>query len=206
MKNRFLFLGLLLFMTTANIFAQDEIKTLFNKDGDKKSIRPSYYAAPVIGVTQLNNQPSLYLGGQVGLILWRQFMVGLSAKSIVFPRSFIDNSSGLQRELGYGWNSFGGLAFEYILFPKSPVHISFPVNVMAGYMSIKDRNIDQHIESSIFLSLEGGINIDFNISKRFFPSIQVTYRRAVGSSLQNLSDDALSGFNVGLILRVGRLR
>lgn len=98
----------------------------------------------------------------------------------------------------------GGIFVEYILKPESPIHFSIPVNFMAGGISIEDATSDgSEVESSKIFAIEPGINLEFNVSKSFIPALSLSYRQIFGSSLENLSNQDISGVNIGLIFKFG---
>ena len=98
----------------------------------------------------------------------------------------------------------GGIFVEYLYQLESPIHFSIPLNLMGGGVSVEDANSnDSEIESSGIFVIEPGINLEFNISKTFIPAINLSYRQAIGSALENLSDQDLSGISFGITLKFG---
>ena len=108
---------------------------------------------------------------------------------------------------GFG---LGGLFLEYIVGLPKLVHLSFPLNIMAGGVNVElnqvnNNNDDDDVESSAFFALEPGLNLELNVSKFFILGANVSYRFATGSNLKNLSDEDISGLSFGLVIKFGNL-
>ena len=111
---------------------------------------------------------------------------------------------------------YGGLFLEYILFPKSAVHLSIPLIIGAGGTTLNakkyqdDSNLNpnewalyEYVESSGFFLLEPGLNVELNMAKFFRLSAGANYRYVSGTNLQRLSDNDLSGVNFNITFKFG---
>jgi hypothetical protein len=201
MKTKILIFALMAFSTLG---LSQEIKTVFS-NGDSNTKTIGGFGGPLFQVSNINNDWGIIIGGQGGVVINRRFAFGGIGKSLVNNSTFVgddlngNNSASLS--MNYGG---GGLFFEYLFKLESPIHFSIPVNFMAGKISIEDVTSDaSEIESSGFFVLEPGINLEFNVSKSFIPALNISYRQVFGSSLINLSDQDISGVNIGLIFKFG---
>jgi len=75
---------------------------------------------------------------------------------------------------------YGGIYIEPILFPKFPVHLSFPVLFGAGgisFISRDDSFNDNFIEDSkAFLLIEPAAELELNLTRFFRLSLGASYR------------------------------
>ena len=75
---------------------------------------------------------------------------------------------------------YGGLYIEPILFPKLPVHLSFPTLFGAGGITyVSDRhNFDTDFieDSEVFLLIEPSAEIELNLTKFFRLAMGASYR------------------------------
>src|SRR5512145_303239 len=70
---------------------------------------------------------------------------------------------------------YGGFFFEPVVFPKYPVHVSFPILIGAGGVAVvRDSDSDDDWEddfkseaSDAFMVIEPGVEVELNIT-RFF--------------------------------------
>lgn len=178
-----------------------EIRTITSSDSIKTF---GGYGGPLIETTQINNDWGVLFGGKGGFIINRKFAFGGIGMAMVSNSNF---SGGLQPdgsdvplELSY---ATGGVFFEYIFNLESPVHFSIPVNIMGGGVTIMEENTDNEIESSGMFVIQPGINLEFNMARHFIPTVYVTYRQVLATSLVNFDNKDLSGISIGLLLKFG---
>jgi hypothetical protein len=204
---------ILLFFAVAliagNTFAQkndslkksDEIKTIF---GNKK-VSHGGYGAFTIGYSQIDNKDAFITGGRGMWIINHSFGIGLGG--VGFGNDlYIDNNSGSQNySLGGG---YGGLILEPVLFPKFPIHLSFPVLLGAGGVAnVKSTwdEFDSYIEDSdAFLVAEPGIELEMNLLKFVRLALCTSYRFTSDVHISNKKSDVLNGLNFGLTMKFGK--
>ncbi|MEO9485195.1 MAG: hypothetical protein ABJG47_17180 [Ekhidna sp.] len=190
---------ILVFISTA-IFSQ-EMNAIFSKDSSNR-ISTGAYGGPFVSATQLNGNWGISIGGKGGIIINRKFALGGIGMGTASDYGFVgDNFSGNSNaslDVSYG---AGGIFLEYISHITNTIHYSLPINLMAGGISIKDNDLD--VESSSAFIIEPGVNIEFNLTRSFIPGINFSYRQFFGSSLNNLDDTDLSGFNIGMVFKFG---
>ncbi len=193
MKKVGLIISFMLIM--ANMNAQDQ----------QTSTSFSGYGGPFVSATQINDDLHLLIGGKGGVVINHKYAFGGLGYGMVYPTDFNGNdlsgntNASLQKSFGAG-----GVFFEYIHNSGDLVHFTIPVNLMAGEMGIYEDDGETEIESSGLFIIEPGISLDLNVAETFTPSLYVSYRFALGSSLENIEDEDISGLNVGLIFKFGK--
>lgn len=190
---------LLLVLSTFS-FAQ-EIRTLTSIDSVKTF---GGYGGPLIETTKIINDWGVLFGGKGGFIMNRKIAFGGIGTAMVNNPVFMGNSLSESTEaplqLEY---ASGGVFFEYFFNLERPVHFSIPVNIMGGGITVNEENTNNEIESSGMFVIQPGINMEFNMTKHFIPTVYVTYRQVLASSLVNFDNRDLSGISVGILLKFG---
>jgi len=190
-KYQFILLTTMLVLFNQVLFAQQEksetsskVRTLFsNEDG---RVNHGGYLGITIAYSEIENQPALQLGGRLAWVINHQFAMGIAANG------FFNNldKSGSYKESDYFLaGGYGGLFFQPILFPKSPVHVSFPFLLGVGGIAVNNYrewnkhpwdeanySHDYYYDSDVFLVLEPGIDIEFNMLNFMRMSLGATYR------------------------------
>ncbi len=201
---------LLIAMAISFFGYSQEMNTLFSSKDSV--ITFGGYGAPIFRASQINGMWGVATGGKGGFTINRKFTFGGIGYGLASDYTFKgDNLLGNKNaDLHLGMGA-GGIFFEYTVGMKNAVHFSFPLSMMAGGILISDKklddfdeDIDKGVESSGVFLLEPGVNIEFNFTKFFVPTLNFGYRHVMGSSLVNLSDTDLSGFHVGLELKFGK--
>jgi hypothetical protein len=222
MKNS-LFILILIALTTTSITAQtdttqeksnkknDEIKTLFKTPPGKTSV--GFFAGPGFSYTQFKGKDVYLADFSAGIILNHNFSVGFSGKGIMNSQSL--RYSDIKDTIdGYLYGGYGGLRLEYILNPKSPVHICFPLIIGGGgmmYSAVNFENSYGHnnqeeemIDEDAFFVLEPGIMLGMNLTKYMRFDAGVTYRYVPNLDLLNTSNSLLNNFNGCFSLKFGK--
>lgn len=198
MKKLNLILALALASSTA--YAQDDMKTIFNKNGASGEKTYGGYGAPFVGFTQLDKGSAIIVGGKGGVTTNHKFTFGGVGTGYIGNKNFkvnsvIDTLGGIdtinvERSISMG---AGGLFFEYTFSHSSPVHISIPVNFQVGGVLAKrskdtdDASNETKVRSSSVFIIEPGISFEFNFYKFFVPSLNVGYRYVSGDYSKQLS-------------------
>lgn len=205
--------------------AQDytrEMNTLFKKSPTHK-IDNGGYGAISIGYTQIDDKDALQIGGRAAWIANHRFALGVAGygffNSIEKTYAAENDNSDFFLTGGYG-----GLFFEPIISPYSPVHISIPVILGVGGISAVQRdewnnkfdNNNYYCDNDVFLVAEPGVDIEFNIVKFFRLAVGASYRFTNGVDLQykyldqnfdeqtiNINKDALDSFSFNLSFKFG---
>lgn len=187
------------------VFSQEneEIRTLFGND-----LKFGGYGSYDMKFTSFKNHQGLLLGGKGGWILNHQLVIGGGGWGLSTPVRFtlsdgLGNDSSARLNFGYG-----GVLFEYIIFPTSPVHIAIPLLIGSGSSKLyyRDHNLffnDALIESSTFFVIDTGIDFQMNLLKFMRLSVGLGYRYVSGTFLANLDDKSLSGLSINASFKFG---
>lgn len=189
MKTKLIFSLLLaiLIASSPNLTAQEddsnvEYKTLFSNS--KGQVEYGGYGAITFGYSEIDSKPAMEIGGRAVWLINHQFGFGIVGKGFF---NDIDKSSSNPKSDYYLAGGYGGLFFQPIIFPKSPVHVSFPIILGVGGVALNpsyqsnyhwdyDYAYDYAYDSDIFLVFEPGIDVEFNLLRYFRMSLGASYR------------------------------
>jgi len=219
MKRTCLLLALLL--SASFLFAQeetkkstDEIKTVFGKG---KKAKLGWFVGIDPGYTAFGSKSVWLAGLSTGMIINHNFTIGLTGRawvnrnSLYYPAPIITDTVGAYLSGGYG-----GLLFEYTLFPKSVVHVTFPVMIGAGgaayvtereYYQWDDKDWNhgcRTLDSDAFFVLEPGIRAEVNLLKFMRLNAGISYRYVGDLQLKNTPADFMSNFTANIGLKFGK--
>lgn len=185
----------------------DEFKTIFGG----KTI--GGYGGIGIGYTLIDDRPGLSFDGRAGAVLGKSFALGVAGAG--FMNSAQDYEALNERIALSG--GYGGVFAEYILFPRWPVHLSFPVVGGLGAMTAasltatqSDGTQQNNIKTTmVFMIVEPGVELEFTFTRFFRMAGYFSYRFTTGTDMifQNVelaSPDALVNYNAGLRFKFGR--
>jgi hypothetical protein len=148
-----------------------EIKTLFGHDRES-----GFYGVLTTGYSVIDNRHAVLFGGRFGWLANHSVGIGFGATGFMNEfhyEPFLDKEASLA-------GGYGGLYIEPILFPKFPVHLSFPVLLGAGgisYISKESSQNDNLIEhSAAFLLIEPAAEIELNLTRNCRLSVGASYR------------------------------
>lgn len=190
----------------------DEINTLFGK-GNKVKI--GWFVGPNGGYTRFCSSDVALAGLSAGMIINHNFSIGLTGYGVANSNNltydqFIDTTD-VKLVGGYG-----GLLLEYTLFPKSAVHVTFPLMIGGGSMAYvsttenydwEDHNYDYYdhaIDQDAFFVIEPGVRAEVNILKFMRFGIGVSYRYTPDLDLVNTSAGFINNFTAGASLKFGK--
>jgi hypothetical protein len=164
----------------AGIVAQDpefqyyknkEMKTLLGRNRSGGG-----YGSFTTGYTTIDNKHALLFGGRFSWIASHTVGIGIGATGFINEYHYepsIDKNVFLT-------GGYGGLYIEPILFPRFPVHLSFPVLFGAGGISFisKDDNFNNNFieNSKAFLLIEPSAELELNLTRFFRLAFGATYR------------------------------
>jgi hypothetical protein len=216
-------LAIMFALLTATLFAQDEpngktqndeINTLFGK-GNKAKI--GWFVGPAGGYTRFCSSDVALAGLSAGMIINHNFTIGVTGFGVANSEyltynQFIDTTN-VRLEGGYG-----GLLLEYTLFPKSAVHVTFPLLIGGGSMAYintyEDTNwdgdewdCDQHhnvVDQDAFFVIEPGIRAEVNILKFMRFGAGISYRYTPDLDMVNTSSGFINNFTASASLKFGK--
>lgn len=238
MKKHVLFL--LAALTCSAIFAQtepsqptdknqqQEFKTVFGSGKHSCKIPLGYFVELNAAFTMVGSYNVFMPGISGGVILNHKWTIGLTGSLIGLPHglkydSIYYDTVGRPKKPAYLWGGYGGVLLEYTLFPKSAVHVSFPLMIGMGYMCYRNTDSYNHnhntnnnnqnwnydrsnhlIADTYCFVIEPGVRLEFNLVKMLRMGVTVSYRYAPGFSLTGLSSSELNQFNAKLSFRLGK--
>lgn len=179
MKRIILFAGLFLLIGISlksqdpefEYYKNKEIKTILGRNRAGGG-----YFSVTTGYSQIDNQNSVLLGGRFSWIASHWVGIGIGGTGFVNELHF---DPGLNRDV-FLTGGYGGIYIEPILFPRSPVHLSFPVLIGGGAVSyisndpvLKSNFVE---DSEAFLLFEPAAEIELNVTKFFRLAFGATYR------------------------------
>ena len=194
--------------------SDDEIRTIFKKP--KKELTVGWTLGLSSSYTQFDKKNAWLLGLTAGPVLNHNWTVGIQLNALVnshyiYYDSVIDNTNA------YLVGGYGGFLIQYTLFPKSPVHVSFPVQIGAGYLGyLSDNGYTWHNGSGIwnnggdilaydvFFFVEPGIQAEFNLLKFMRLCAGVSYRYSPNFSLEKTGSDFINQFTGTVGLKFGK--
>jgi hypothetical protein len=208
MKKIFFLIAMLASVST--IFAQDdyqndEIKTLFSKNRSNGG-----YGAFTISYSNIGGQDALVTGGRGAFIFSHSLALGLGGYGFVNNLDY--DSYHLENDLSLT-GGYGGLLIEPIIAGKSPVHLSFPILIGGGGVTLVDLyNWDNwgnpypvyEYDYDSFFVIEPSAELEVNVARFFRLAAAVSYRHTSEIQLHQISSDALRGFNYGLTFKFGK--
>jgi len=226
---------LICWASTLAVFAQDtqttpasagtnEIHTLFKKGNGSCKVPLGYFIEMNGGYTQFRHKSVFLPGMSMGVILNHHWTVGLTGSIIgnmngVSYHHTSHDSTGSTKHRTTLNGGYGGLLVEYTLFPRSRVHVAFPLMIGGGYMyrsrqvyhsdsvfSYSSYHDWNHgiISSDHFFVVEPGVRVECNVVKSLRIGFGISYRYAPDFDLKHTSSDLLNQFTAKLILRFGK--
>lgn len=189
-----------------------EMKTVFGKNG-KPAI--GWFIGLDHGYTQFDNRDVWTCGLNFGMVIDHHFSLGLAGNGWTNRESmYYENVSG--DEGAYLEGGYGGLLLEYTLFPKSTVHLTFPVLIGGGgvsYVSKYEYPVwdedewdydNMVIDDDAFFVIEPGARAEVNLFKFMRLDAGISYRYTDGLQLINTSDDLMNNFTATVGLKFGK--
>jgi hypothetical protein len=204
--------------TTPSSSGTNDLHTLFNKGGGKCKIPLGYFIELNGEYTHFGHKNEFLPGMSMGVILNHHWTIGVTG-------NFLSNSQGSYHHhadkdsisTGNHRSSlsggYGGLLLEYTLFPRSKVHVSFPLTIGSGYLyhshhthlsdSTDTQNKWVH-HGEHFLVIEPGVNLEINVVKHLRIDLGVSYRYSPERNHMITSPDMLNQLTGKLAFRFGK--
>jgi hypothetical protein len=213
------FLTTALFVIAIAIFAQNETKSATSDDGMKTLFRKNsntklgWFAGIDGGYTQFDGRDAWLGGISGGLIINHNFSIGLTGRAWYDSHNYTEFSDTSFAKFVGG---YGGLLIEYTLFPKSLVHVTFPVIIGGGgaaYVEDNnqndwdnyDYNHNHHTYANdAFFVVEPGVRAEINILPFMRLNAGVSYRVVAGLDMIHTPSDKLSNFAGSVGLKFGK--
>lgn len=211
--NKNLILSCILILFCFSLFSQDpefeyyksrDIKTLLGHDRQGGA-----YGAFTAAYSVIDNRNAVLFGGRFGWLASHSIGIGFGATGFMNEFHY-EPFPGREVSLAGG---YGGIYIEPIMFPRFPVHFSFPVLFGAGGISNISRNNmenDNFVENSeAFLLIEPAAEIELNLTRFCRLAIGASYRFPtpfnIGlSGTPDAHADALKGVSYTMSMKFGK--
>jgi len=152
-------------------YKSNEVKTLMGRNRQGGA-----YLGITTGYSSIDNKHAVLFGGRLSWIASKSLGIGIGGTGFINEYHY---EPSIDREVFLA-GGYGGIYIEPILFPRSPVHLSFPVLLGAGGISYVSADYDfgsNFIEDSDpFLLFEPAGEIELNMSRFFRMAFGASYR------------------------------
>jgi hypothetical protein len=213
-------LAIMLALFATALFAQDEksnttgddMNTLFGK-GNNTTV--GWFVGPTGGYTRFCSSDVALAGIEAGMVINHHFTIGLTgtgvANSDYLTYNNIVDTASVRLE-----GCYGGLLLEYTLFPKSVIHVTFPLMIGGGQMSYITTNGNESwdeegsdcdnrkIDEDNFFVVEPGVKAEINILKFMRFGVGVSYRYTPDLDMINTSSSFINNFTASASLKFGK--
>jgi hypothetical protein len=204
------------FFIVSNVSAQydssgkDNIKTLFNRNEAKR-----FNLAPELKLSQINNQLGLIAGLRICPFSNKFVNTGIAGYGLVTNHQFRSNDRyGNDTDLDINlW--YAGLICEFVVMPDIPIHFTIPLLLGGGMVNINlydQDEIQKHfydrdvlkVESSPFLIIEPGVNMEVSVAKYLRITLGVSYRYISRTDLIRITESDINNLSMNLSFKLGR--
>ena len=191
-----IFISMIAFLFCAQlVIGQSKVKTHLFKD---KTTPLSFIINPTYQYSQVAQQFCGIPGIRAGIILNNKFLIGgvynMTIGDITLPAS---KGAG---KLGMKW---GGIHFEYTLWPLQVVHLAFPLSAGIGQMNITESTNVTTTGNPNFYFAEPGMMIEINVWKYAKLAFGGSYRTTANVSYNSLISSDLNGFSLVASVKFG---
>lgn len=211
MKKTFfiLFLGLAYLASVGQeTYENDQIRTVFSRNKSNGG-----YGAFTMSYSNIGGYDALVTGGRGAFIFDHVLAIGFGGYGFVNNLNYdyyYEQPGVTDKSLAGG---YGGLFIEPIIGAKSPVHVSFPILIGGGGVSLVDLYNEDfwghpypgyEYDYDAYFVFEPGVELEFNLARFFRLAAAVSYRHTSKIQILNIDEDALKGFNFGLTFKFGK--
>ena len=182
----------------------EDISTIFRNNSSYGG-----YGGIYINYTQIDNVDAVEIGGRGSFIIAHSLALGIEGAGFI---SDVIDPDGINQDDYIYSGGYGGFTIEPIIFPKFPVHLSFPVLLGAGavtYCNVSQEYSDEYYvdDIDVFMLARPGVELEFNITRYFRISINGYYRFTTDilNDTEFLkTSDGMNGFSVGMGFKFGK--
>lgn len=186
----------------------EEYRTLFGGD------HTTYggYGGLSVNWSQIDGKEAILVGARGAWIINHGIAIGLGGYGFANDMSYNKTIDGIKNDYSLA-GGYGGLIIEPIIGAKWPVHVSIPVLIGAGGVSLFNSNYygdpyhnDYYYpeSASAFFVVEPGIELELNMVKFMRIAFGGYYRITSGLDLADTKKNVLDGFSAGITLKFGK--
>ncbi len=160
--------------------------------------------------SQINGYDAFGAGGTFAMIANHGLAIGFSGKGFFTePYETIHSTNTSYSYTG----GYGGILIEPILFPKYPVHISFPIllggggiarSVLTNYYYPYEYTQVYVENAEAFLIAEPGMEVEFNVARWLRLGLGASYRFTTSFEPSSFETNPLNGFTGGFSMKFGK--
>lgn len=210
----FIILSAALFSFGQDARSDDEIRTLFSKYRSN-----GIYGAFSVDYSEIDSRDALLFGFRTLLVFDHSFGIGAGGKVFFNDLDYHHYYRTAGNPDFYYAGGYGGLYLEPVLAGRAPVHVSFPILLGAGGVSMFNSYYPEYWETGLmqdeydydfYFVFEPGMELEFNLSKFFRTSASVSYRLTSRIDMyhpetgRKIDEKLLEGLNFGLAFKFGK--
>jgi hypothetical protein len=239
MKKTSLLLLVITICLSAASYSQDTLRLFGHKESQKTKplpdtnvavqAKPAYYNDPdgiqtltgpgrTVGFyfgfhseySQIAGYDAFGAGGTFAIIANHGLAIGFSGKGFFSEPYEVSAVTHTSHSYAGG---YGGILIEPILFPKFPVHISFPIllggggiarSVFYNYYYPYEYTTVYVENAEAFMIAEPGIEVEFNVARWMRLGLGASYRFTTTFEPSSFDSNPLNGFTGGFSLKFGK--
>jgi hypothetical protein len=149
-------------------------------------------------VSTVRSDAAYLAGGEVGVILAQQFIIGLGGYALASEEALVPALAGGADTLRLG---YGGVRVGYVFTPAARFH---PViDLLVGGGEIRAEGSTPEREDEIIVA-EPSVAMEANLGRYMRGALGLSYRLVSGSDLSGVSSASLSGVTGRVTFRFGR--
>lgn len=196
-----------IFASAQDDYQSNEIQTIFSKNRSNGA-----YGALTVGYTNIDGRDAFISGARGAFIFDHSFAIGLGGYGFVNNLNYSYYGTNPNNEMSLA-GGYGGLFIEPIVAGRSPVHLSFPILIGMGGVSLVDLYSWDHWEPSdpwydynydVYFVLEPAVELEFNMARFFRTALYASYRYTSKIDMYQIDEDVLRGFNFGATFKFGK--
>jgi hypothetical protein len=159
--------------------------------------------------SQVGDYDAFGAGGSIAVIANHGLAIGVAGKG--FLTEPFESPASLSTKYSYS-GGYGGLLIEPILFPKSPIHLSFPVilgaggiskNVLYNYYYPYEYTQVEVADANAFLVAEPGVELEMNLARWLRFGVGCSYRFTTELEPVVFDTKIMDGLTAGFSLKLG---
>ncbi len=159
------------------------------------------FGAPVVKLTQINDEVGILAGVRGGWIINRRLSIGAGGYGLANSiDAGVTTPDTLELEFGYG-----GLELEFIGFSDRLFHYTFTALIGGGSVSFRDtEGNESDIKSDAFFVAEPTANVVLNVTSFFRIALGAGYRLVWDVDTPGLTQEELGGPTATLTFKFGQ--
>jgi hypothetical protein len=160
--------------------------------------------------SQIAGYDAFGAGGTFAIIANHGLAIGISGKGFFSEPYEVSTITHTSHSYAGG---YGGILIEPIIFPKYPVHISFPIllggggiarSVLYNYYYPYEYTTVYVENAEAFMIAEPGIEVEFNVARWMRLGLGASYRFTTTFEPSSFDSNPLNGFTGGFSLKFGK--